>query len=71
VSAERTALELVHHGERVSGRATLHVEPGECRLTALCRAGERSALCVVSFDDPEEQDWALGTWHSLDHDAAA
>jgi hypothetical protein len=70
-SAERRALELEHHGERVSGRATLHVEPGECRLTAVCRAGEHSALCVVSFDDPDEQDWALGTWHSLDHDAAA
>jgi len=28
-------------------------------------------LCVVSFDDPEEQDWALGTWRSLDHAVAA
>lgn len=71
VSAERSALELEHHGERVSGRATLHMEPGECRLTALCRAGDRSALCVVSFDDPDEQDWALGTWRSLDYAAAA
>jgi hypothetical protein len=70
-SAERRALELEHHGERVSGRASLHVEPGECRLTALCRSGRRRALCVVSFDDPDEQDWALGTWRSLDHAAAA
>ncbi len=71
VSAERSALELEHHGERVSGRATLHMEPGECRLTALLRAGDRSALCVVSFDDPDEQDWAVGTWHSVDHAVAA
>ncbi len=63
--------ELQHHGERVSGRATLHMEPGECRLTALCEAGAHRALCVVSFDDPDEQDWALGTWRSLDHAAAA
>ena len=70
-TAERRALELEHHGERVSGRASLHVEPGECRLTALCSSGRRRALCVVSFDDPDEQDWALGTWRSLDHAAAA
>lgn len=70
-SAERRALELVHHGARVSGRASLHVGPGECRLTAVCRSGRRRALCVVSFDDPEEQDWALGTWRSLDHAAVA
>jgi len=70
-SPERRSLELEHHGVRVSGRASLHVEPGECRLTALCHAGKRRALCVVSFDDPEEQDWALGTWHSLDRAAAA
>ena len=63
--------EFQHQGERVSGRATLHKEPGEYRLTALCEAGERRALCVVSFDDPEEQEWALGTWRSLDHAAAA
>jgi hypothetical protein len=63
--------ELQHHGGRVSGRATLHVEPGECRLTALCEAGAHRALCVVSFDDPDEQDWALGTWRSLDHAVAA
>ncbi len=63
--------EYQYQGQRVSGRATLHMEPGECRLTALCEAGERRALCVVSFDDPEEQDWALGTWRSLDHAAAA
>jgi hypothetical protein len=71
VSEERRTLELEHHGARVSGRASLHVEPGECRLTALCHAGRRRALCVVSFDDPEEQDWAVGTWHSLDRAAAA
>jgi hypothetical protein len=71
VSPERRILELEHHGARVSGRASLHVEPGECRLTALCRAGKRRALCVVSFDDPEEQDWALGTWRSLDRAVAA
>jgi hypothetical protein len=71
VSPERRSLELEHHGARVSGRASLHVEPGECRLTALCRSGNRRALCVVSFDDPEEQDWALGTWHSLDRAVAA
>ena len=70
-SPERRALELEHHGARVSGRASLHVEPGDCRLTALCRSGNRRALCVVSFDDPEEQDWALGTWRSLDHAVAA
>jgi hypothetical protein len=58
--------EYQYQGERVSGRATLHMEPGECRLTALCEAGARRALCVVSFDDPDEQDWALGTWRSLD-----
>ena len=63
--------EFQHQGERVSGRATLHMEPGECRLTALCEAGEHRALCVVSFDDPDEQDWALGTWRSLDHAVAA
>ena len=63
--------EFQHQGERVSSRATLHVEPGDCRLTALCEAGEHRALCVVSFDDPDEQDWALGTWRSLDHAAAA
>jgi hypothetical protein len=57
--------------EEVSRRASLHMEPGEYRLTALCHAGKRRALCVVSFDDPEEQDWALGTWHSLDRAAAA
>jgi hypothetical protein len=71
VSPERRTLELEHHGARVSGRASLHVEPGECRLTALCRSGNRRALFVVSFDDPEEQDWALGTWHSLDRAVAA
>lgn len=70
-TAERRALELEHHGKRVSGRASLHMEPGECRLTALCSSGRRRALCVVSFDDPDEQDWALGTWRSLDHAAAA
>ncbi|KFA92697.1 hypothetical protein [Archangium violaceum] len=68
---ESLPYEFQHQGERVSGRATLHVEPGECRLTALCEAGTHRALCVVSFDDPEEQDWALGTWRSLDHAAAA
>jgi hypothetical protein len=70
-TAERRALELEHHGKRVSGRASLHMEPGECRLTALCSSGRRRALCVVSFDDPDEQDWALGCWRSLDHAAAA
>ncbi|MCP3136445.1 hypothetical protein [Pyxidicoccus xibeiensis] len=70
-TAERRAMELEHRGERVTGRASLHVEPGECRLTALCSSGRRRALCVVSFDDPDEQDWALGTWRSLDHAAAA
>ena len=68
---ESLPYEFQHQGERVSGRATLHVEPGECRLTALCEAGTHRALCVVSFDDPEEQDWALGTWRSLDHAVAA
>ncbi|WP_163777117.1 hypothetical protein [Myxococcus vastator] len=68
---ERRAMDLEHHGVRVSGRASLRVEPGECRLTALCSSGKRRALCVVSFDDPDEQDWALGTWRSLDHAAAA
>lgn len=68
---EKMAYELQHQGERVRGRATLHVEPGDCRLTALCESGTHRALCVVSFDDPEEQDWALGTWRSLDHAAAA
>ncbi|WP_426756523.1 hypothetical protein [Myxococcus sp. Y35] len=68
---ERRAMDLEHHGKRVSGRASLRVEPGECRLTALCTSGRRRALCVVSFDDPDEQDWALGTWRSLDHAAAA
>ena len=63
--------EYQYQGERVSGRATLHMEPGEYRLTALCEAGEHRALCVVSFEDPDEQDWALGTWRSLDHAAAA
>ena len=63
--------EFQHQGERVKGRATLHMEPGEYRLTALCEAGAHRALCVVSFDDPEEQDWALGTWRSLDHAVAA
>jgi hypothetical protein len=70
-SPERRTLELEHHGARVSGRASLHVGPGECRLTALCRSGRRRALCVVSFDDPDEQDWALGTWRSLDFAVAA
>jgi hypothetical protein len=70
-SPERRVLELEHHGARVSGRASLHMEPGECRLTALCRAGSRRALCVISFEDPEEQDWALSTWRSLDRAAAA
>ncbi|MDY7226100.1 hypothetical protein [Hyalangium rubrum] len=70
-SPERRALEIEHHGARVSGRASLQVGPGECRLTAVCRAGTRRALCLVSFDDPEEQDWALGTWRSLDRAAAA
>ncbi len=70
-SPERRALELEHHGARVSGRASLHMGPGECRLTALCRSGHRRALCVVSFDDPDEQDWALSTWRSLDHAVAA
>ncbi|NOK13755.1 hypothetical protein [Corallococcus exercitus] len=70
-SPERRALELEHHGARVSGRASLHMGPGECRLTALCRSGNRRALCVVSFDDPDERDWALGTWRSLDHAVAA
>lgn len=69
--AERRAMELEHRGERVSGRASLHMEPGECRLTAVCSSGRHRALCVVSFDDPEEEDWALGTWRSLDHAAAA
>ncbi|MCE9668959.1 hypothetical protein LY474_14195 [Myxococcus stipitatus] len=68
---ERRVLELEHRGKRVSGRASLHVEPGDCRLTALCSSGRHRALCVVSFDDPEEEDWALGTWRSLDHAAAA
>jgi hypothetical protein len=68
---EELPYEYQHRGERVSGRATLHMEPGECRLTALCEAGARRALCVVSFDDPEEQDWALGTWRSLDCGATA
>ncbi len=70
-NAERRAMELEHHGARVSGRASLHVGPSECRLTALCQAGKRRALCVVSFDDPEEKDWAVDTWHSLDRAAAA
>jgi hypothetical protein len=70
-SPERRLLELEHNGARVSGRASLQVGPGECRLTALCRSGNRRALCVVSFDDPEEQDWAVGTWHSLDRAVAA
>ncbi|WP_163863714.1 hypothetical protein [Myxococcus eversor] len=70
-SAERRAMELEHRGERVSGRASLHMEPGECRLTAVCSSGRHRALCVVSFDDPEEEDWALGTWRSLDHAVAA
>jgi len=69
--AEALPYELEHQGERVRGRATLHREPGECRLTALCEAGSRRALCVVNFDDPEEEDWALGTWRSLDHEVAA
>ncbi|HEX8434914.1 hypothetical protein [Archangium sp.] len=68
---EELPYEFQHHGERVSGRATLQLGPDECRLTALCEAGAHRALCVVSFDDPDEQDWALGTWRSLDHAAAA
>ncbi|WNG15217.1 hypothetical protein [Cystobacter fuscus] len=63
--------EFQHQGERVKGRATLQSESGEYRLTALCEAGAHRALCVVSFDDPEEQEWALGTWRSLDHAVAA
>jgi hypothetical protein len=63
--------EFQHRGARVHGRATLQGEPGEYRLTALCESGEHRALCVVSFDDPEEQEWALGTWRSLDHAVAA
>ncbi|ATB31680.1 hypothetical protein [Melittangium boletus] len=63
--------EFQHRGERVHGRATLQGAEGEYRLTALCESGEHRALCVVSFDDPDEQDWALGTWRSLDHAVAA
>ncbi|MBJ6760340.1 hypothetical protein JGU66_06165 [Myxococcaceae bacterium JPH2] len=65
-AAERRALDLEHQTERVTSRASLHLEPGLCRLTALCRAGTRRAVCVVSFDDPDEQDWALETWRSVD-----
>ncbi|AGC41806.1 hypothetical protein MYSTI_00456 [Myxococcus stipitatus DSM 14675] len=64
-------MELEHHGQRVSGRASLRKEAGECRLTAVCSSGPHRALCVVSFDDPEEEDWALGTWRSLDHASSA
>ncbi|MBM7118375.1 hypothetical protein [Archangium primigenium] len=63
--------EFQHRGERVQGRATLQGAPGEYRLTALCESGGHRALCVVSFEDAEEQDWALGTWRSLDHAVAA
>ncbi|XXF78599.1 hypothetical protein P2318_02240 [Myxococcaceae bacterium GXIMD 01537] len=66
IATEQRALEFEHQGERVSGRASLHVEPGGGRLTAVCRAGEHGALCVIGFDDPDEQDWALATWRSLD-----
>ncbi|MBU8895790.1 hypothetical protein KRR26_09250 [Corallococcus sp. M34] len=64
--AERHALDLEHQTERVTSRASLHLEPGLCRLMALYHAGTRRAVGVVSFDDPDEQDWALETWRSVD-----
>ena len=63
--------ELDWRGPRVRSRAVLHVADGECRLVALCIAGERRALCSISFEDEEDAGWALETWRSLDAAALA
>lgn len=63
--------ELEWRSARVKSQAVMHVTDGECRLVALCVAGERRALCSISFEDEDDAGWALETWRSVDAAALA
>jgi hypothetical protein len=62
----RGAGALEHRGPRVQSRATLVESPRGCELTAICAAPGTVAICTVSFEDPDDKDWALATWRSVD-----
>ncbi len=63
--------ELEHQGERVKSRATLRLQEKDSFVSAICESGGARALCVITFDDPEEKAEALGIWRSIDRVASA
>ncbi|MBF5046465.1 hypothetical protein FGE12_28890 [Aggregicoccus sp. 17bor-14] len=63
--------EYEHKNARVTGYGDVVEEGDSGRLTALCDAGDRRALCIVTYDDLDEKAWALETWRTLDVERSA
>lgn len=63
---DRSLSVVEHRGERVRSRALLRQSSGEFGLTALAQAGNRRALVAIQSEDPDDRDWVLETWRSLD-----
>ncbi|MDQ3265165.1 MAG: hypothetical protein M3Y59_16155 [Myxococcota bacterium] len=55
-----------HRGARVRSRAMVRTGGGACSLIALCHSGDRRALCAITSEDPEDHDWMMETWRSID-----
>jgi hypothetical protein len=70
-AAEDHGGEYEHKNARVTSYGDVSEQGDSGRLTALCDAGARRALCIVTYDDLDEKDWALATWRTLDVERAA
>jgi len=55
-----------HRGQRVRSRALVRTAGEACNLIALCQAGDRRALCAITSEDPDDHDWMMETWRSID-----
>lgn len=62
---------LEHRGERVRSRAMVRTAGETCSVIALCQSGDRRALCAITSDDPDDHDWTLETWRSIDMQSLA
>lgn len=60
---------LEHAGPRVRSRAMLveGTEGAASRLVTLCSSAGDVGVCTITWVDPDDREWALDTWRSVDH----
>lgn len=60
---------LEHAGPRVRSRAMLVEGTGgeASRLVALCSSAADVGVCTITWADPDDREWALDAWRSVDH----